>query len=274
MRDLKKKYRDEFGNINPTEEQREKMLNNILNHKTNNMYMRLAVVSCSIIILCIFGITNANDIKKSFNSLIINYKENRDEDGNKYKEIITSYDGVFELNYDANLVERESWVEALNKNLKMSYSNYDLELILGAKLLKSPLFNFSYSINVLRKNEGKISYMKLYSVYSKYSEYDEDYDRKLLEQASLNAQFKTKYYKGGDEFDLNVRNYYSVKNYYINNLDTTALIIRLNERGNHYLVIFSHNNVRYNFYYDNYESLIDDDKVLDRVHRILDSFYY
>lgn len=274
MRDLKKKYRDEFGNINPTEEQREKMLNNILNHKTNNMYMRLAVVSCSIIILCIFGITNANDIKKSFNSLIINYKENRDEDGNKYKEIITSYDGVFELNYDANLVERESWVEALNKNLKMSYSNYDLELILGAKLLKSPLFNFSYSINVLRKNEGKISYMKLYSVYSKYSGYDEDYDRKLLEQASLNAQFKTKYYKGGDEFDLNVRNYYSVKNYYINSLDTTALIIRLNERGNHYLVIFSHNNVRYNFYYDNYESLIDDDKVLDRVHRILDSFYY
>ena len=274
MRDLKKKYRDEFSNINPTEEQREKMLNNILNHKTNNMYIRLAVVSCSIIILCIFGITNANDIKKSFNSLIINYKENRDEDGNKYKEIITSYDGVFELNYDANLVERESWVEALNKNLKMSYSNYDLELILGAKLLKSPLFNFSYSIKKKKKNEGKISYMKLYSVYSKYSGYDEDYDRKLLEQASLNAQFKTKYYKGGDEFDLNVRNYYSVKNYYINSLDTTALIIRLNERGNHYLVIFSHNNVRYNFYYDNYESLIDDDKVLDRVHRILDSFYY
>lgn len=274
MKDLKKSYRNEFSKIEPTEEQRVKMLNSILNNKRANIYRRLAVVGCSLVILCVFGITNANDIMKSFNSLIINYKEKSDEDGNKYIEFISRYDGVLEVNYDAKLVERESWVESFEKNLQSFYSNYDLELILGVKFLKSRFFDVGYNIHILRKNKDyKITYMNLYNVSTRF-DHDDEYDRKILEQISLTAQFKTKYYKEGNDFDLKVRNYYSVKNYYVKSLDTTAVLVRLNERGNHYLVIFAHNNVRYNFYYDNYDLSMDEDKILNRIHEVLDSFYY
>lgn len=273
MKDLKKSYKNEFSKIEPTEEQRVKMLKSILNNKRANIYRRLAVVGCSLVILCVFGITNANDIMKSFNSLIINYKEKSDEDGNKYIEFISRYDGVLEVNYDAKLVERESWVESFEKNLRSTYSNYDLELILGVKFLRSRFFDPSYSINILKKDmNSKITYGALYNITNKYSR--DEYDKKILEQISLTAQFKTKYYKEGNDFDLKVRNYYSVKNYYIKNLDTTAVLVRLNERGNHYLVIFAHNNVRYNFYYDNYDLSMDEDKILNRIHEVLDSFYY
>lgn len=276
MKDLKSKYEKTFDKIEPTEEQRKRILNNILNRKKSNVYMRFAIVSCSLIILCLFGITNANDIRKSFNSLIINYKEKRDEDGNKYIELITSYDGVLEVDYDANLVERESWIDAFEKNLKTFYSYVDLEFILGVKFLKNDIFNFGYDINILRKDDNdKIAYMKLYEEYAKFDEEDEYVlDKKLLEYVSLTAQFKTKYYEENNDFDLRVRNYYSVKNYYINKLDTTALIVRLTEMGNHYLVIFSHNNVRYSFYYDCYETNMSEEAMLERVHEILDSFYY
>lgn len=276
MIDLRKKYKSEFKNITPTEEQKKRVLENILIDKKPKVYLNFGVLACCLTILCLFGITNAYDIRKTFNSLIINFKEKSDEDGNKYIELTTRYDGVLELNYDAKLPEIESWTDAFERDLKINYSNYDLELILGVKFLKNSLFVEGYNINVLRKNEGKIAYGKF---YQSYDIYEDDYDsfvdeRKLLEHLALSAQFKTKYYQDRNEFDINIRNYYSTKNYYMDKLNTTALVVRLNERGNHYLVIFSHNNVRYSFYYDNYNMPIMEDKMLNRIHEILDSFYY
>ncbi len=276
MKDLKKSYKKEFEKICPSEEQKQKMLNNITKHSNYNVHMHFAILICSVVIFCIFGITNAYDIGKSFNSLIVNYKEKKDEDGNKYSELVTTYDGVLEVDYDANIVARENWVESFEKGLKTFYSNYDLEQILGVKFLRNKYMEPGYEVNTLRKNEDeKIAYMELYEVYEKFNDnYEYVEDKKLLESVELTAQFKTKYYKENNDFDLKVRNYYSVKNYYIKNLDTTALLVRLNERGNHYLVIFAHNNIRYSFYYDNYNLSMDENNTLDRIHEILDSFYY
>jgi len=206
------------------------------------MHMRFAVLICSVVIFCIFGITNAYDIRKSFNSLIIDYNEKKDEDGNKYIELVTTYDGILKVNYDANIVARENWVESFEKGLRTFYSNYDLEQILGVKFLKNKYMEPGYEVNTLRKNEEeKIAYMKLYNFKLKFDD-EESLYKKLLEEISLTAQFKTQYYSDKNDFDLKVRNYYSVKNYYIESLDTTALIVRLNEKGNHYLIIFSHIN--------------------------------
>lgn len=276
MKNYNKVFKQEFKDVAPTEEQSNRMLNNILNGKSHkNMYLKLSVAISSIVILCFFGITNANDIKKTFNSLIINYQETRDDDGNKYIELVTSYDGVLEINYDANLPEISSWVDAFEKGGITYFSNHDWELLLGVKLLKNKIFVQGYNINVLRKNlDNKISYAKLYESYDLYSEEHTTDENKLIEHLGLSLQFKTKYYEEENDFNISIREYYDSKNYYIENLDTTALVVRLDERARHYLVIFSHNNIRYSFYYDNYASEVSEEESLKRVHEILDSFEY
>ncbi len=201
MKDLKKSYKKEFEKICPSEEQKQKMLNNITKHSNYNVHMHFAILICSVVIFCIFGITNAYDIGKSFNSLIVNYKEKKDEDGNKYSELVTTYDGVLEVDYDANIVARENWVESFEKGLKTFYSNYDLEQILGVKFLRNKYMEPGYEVNTLRKNEDeKIAYMELYEVYEKFNDnYEYVEDKKLLESVELTAQFKTKYYKENNE---------------------------------------------------------------------------
>ncbi len=276
MRDLKKQYQKEFSNIKPTSIQREKLLNNILMSKgKDNYYLKFGVVISTVLILCFFGITNATAIKETFNALRFNYFEKTDEYGNEYRELVTKYDGVIELNYDADLPEIESWIQAAETGLNMEYSSYDINILLGVKLLNNSLFsNRYYTFNTIKKNgDEKITYASLFAAYNSYEDENLD-DIKIKEHIMMSCQFKTKYYENGNDFDLNIKDYYSVKNYYMEKLDTSALIIKLSESGRHYLVIFSHNNIRYKFYYDYYNQSVREEDILKRIRKILDSFEY
>lgn len=220
------------------------------------------------------GIAYANEIKEIVTSIFTkSYTEK--VDGNDVQKIKLKYNGVKEINYNADLKEPTgSGIDSLNNEPidKDSYSMYtyeELEKELGIKLLRNDLFKRDkFILKTLEKKNGKISTISLYM--TNVFKYDNK-ENKNVSFVSFNILIKTKYAESKENSELNHGNYTdeTIPKYKVGKLNTIAYGIEYGKRRRVYM---EYDDVIYSFtlspgadYYN---------KSDEEVQKILDAFHY
>lgn len=270
---MKKEYNEFISLVNVSEKLDQKVLDKTINKKKTINYLKPVLISCAVIIVSIMGIVYADDIIKTFNTLRYNYNKeaNRTE---------IHSDAIAEINYDADIPETER-----GKFDELELGNYtyeELEKLLGIKLLKSKLFkNNTIHQYITRKVDNKISSASFgisnlmnYDFKSKYNLPDDWHD----EIFEMTFSFKTKYYeKELTNSALNdtkfwISGYPETEEYYIKNLNTSALIIIFGF-GKNCIIQFDYDNISYYFDFK-FLGHYDPDSVYYRIEEILESLSY
>ena len=229
-----------FDELSVSEVKKDEIYENIVNKKVRiNLYRLVTVLSCCfILIVGIFSVAYAEDIKNAFNTLKVKYLEKIVDDKNYIAPDVKS-DSQAVINYKADLIDGES------------YSYEELSDKLGISILRNSLFkknNFTITFN--EKKDNNIGFLVLEmnnaldaqpDVVTKYSS-DYNHDVILVKYEVLIA---TKYTerKAGRTYA-----YFSKsEEFYLNNLNTKAILIRMNGdySDNMWEVRFDYNNISY-----------------------------
>ena len=220
------------------------------------------------------GITYAEEIKEIVTSIFTkSYTEK--VDGNDVQKIKLKYNGVKEINYNADLKEPtgsgiDSFKnEPIDKDSYSMYTYEELEKELGIKLLKNDLFKRDkFILKTLEKNDGKIATISLYM--TNVFKYDNK-ENKNVSFVSFNILIKTKYAERKENSELNHGNYTdeTIPKYKVGKLNTIAYGIEYGKRRRVYM---EYDDVIYSFtlspgadYYN---------KSDEEVQKILDAFHY
>lgn len=277
MNKLKEKYIDNISNIVLTDERnaylRLETINRYKKRKNKNKIIFSLIMMFSILIIGT-GITYAEEIKEIVSSIFTkSYTEK--VDGNDVQKIKLKYNGVKEINYNADLKEPTgSGIDSLKNEPidKDSYSMYtyeELEKELGTKLLKNDLFKRDkFILKTLEKKNGKIATICLYM--TNVFKYDNK-ENKNVSFVSFNILIKTKYAERKENSELNHGNYTdeTIPKYKVGKLNTMAYGIEYGKRRSVYM---EYDDVLYSFtlnpgadYYN---------KPDEEVQKILDGFHY
>lgn len=277
MNKLKEKYIDNISNIVLTDERNDYLkletINRYKKRKKKNKIVFSLIMIFSILIIGT-GITYAEEIKEIVTSIFTkSYTEKIDN--NEVQKIKLKYNGVKEINYNADLKEPTgSGIDSLKNEPidKDSYSMYtyeELEKELGIKLLRNDLFKRDkFILKTLEKKNGKISTIILYM--TNVFKYDNK-ENKNVSFVSFNILIKTKYAERKENSELNHGNYTdeTIPKYKVGKLNTIAYGIEYGKRRRVYM---DYDDVLYSFTLSpgaDYHNKPDEE-----VQKILDGFHY
>ena len=218
------------------------------------------------------GVTYANEIKEIVTSIFTkSYTEK--VDGNDVQKIKLKYNGVKEINYEADLKEPtgsgiDSFKnEPIDKDSYSMYTYEELEKELGIKLLKNDLFKRDkFILKTLEKKNGKIATICLYM--TNVFKYDNK-ENKNVSFVSFNILIKTKYAERKENSELNHGNYTdeTIPKYKVGKLNTIAYGIEYGKRRRVYM---EYDDVIYSFTLspgaDYYNKSDEVQKILDACH--------
>lgn len=220
------------------------------------------------------GITYAEEVKEIVTSIFTkSYTEK--VDGNDVQKIKLKYNGVKEINYNADLKEPtgsgiDSFKnEPIDKDSYSMYTYEELEKELGTKLLKNDLFKRDkFILETLEKKDGKIATISLYM--NNAFMYDNK-ENKNVSIVNFNILIKTKYAERKENSELNHGNYTdeTIPKYKVNQLNTIAYGIEYGKRRRVYM---DYDDVLYSFTLSpgaDYHNKPDEE-----VQKILDGFHY
>lgn len=277
MNKLKEKYIDNISNIVLTDERnaylRLETINRYKKRKNKNKIIFSLIMMFSILIIGT-GITYAEEIKEIVSSIFTkSYTEK--VDGNDVQKIKLKYNGVKEINYNADLKEPTGGGidslknEPIDKDSYSMYTYEELEKELGTKLLKNDLFKRDkFILETLEKKNGKIATISLYM--NNAFMYDNK-ENKNVSIVNFNILIKTKYAERKENSELNHGNYTdeTIPKYKVGKLNTIAYGIEYGKRRRVYM---EYDDVIYSFtlspgadYYN---------KSDEEVQKILDAFHY
>lgn len=277
MNKLKEKYIDNISNIVLTDERnnylRLETINRYKKRKRNKKIIFSLIMMFSILIIGT-GITYAEEIKEIVTSIFTkSYTEK--VDGNDVQKIKLKYNGVKEINYNADLKEPtcsgiDSFKnEPIDKDSYSMYTYEELEKELGIKLLKNDLFKKDkFILKTLEKNDGKIATISLYM--TNVFKYDNK-ENKNVSFVSFNILIKTKYAERKENSELNHGNYTdeTIPKYKVGKLNTIAYGIEYGKRRRVYM---EYDDVIYSFTLSTGADYRD--KPDEEVQKILDAFHY
>lgn len=277
MNKLKEKYIDNISNIVLTDERnaylRLETINRYKKRKRNKKIIFSLIMMFSILIIGT-GIAYANEIKEIVSSIFTkSYTEK--VDGNDVQKIKLKYNGVKEINYNADLKEPtgsgiDSFKnEPIDKDSYSMYTYEELEKKLGIKLLKNDLFKRDkFILKTLEKNDGKIATISLYM--TNVFKYDNK-ENKNVSFVSFNILIKTKYAERKENSELNHGNYTdeTIPKYKVGKLNTIAYGIEYGKRRRVYM---EYDDVIYSFTLSTGADYRD--KPDEEVQKILDAFHY
>lgn len=277
MDKLKEKYIDNISNIVLTDERnaylRLETINRYKKRKRNKKIIFSLIMMFSILIIGT-GITYAEEIKEIVTSIFTkSYTEK--VDGNDVQKIKLKYNGVKEINYNADLKEPtgsgiDSFKnEPIDKDSYSMYTYEELEKELGIKLLKNDLFKRDkFILKTLEKNDGKIAIISLYM--TNVFKYDNK-ENKNVSFVSFNILIKTKYAERKENSELNHGNYTdeTIPKYKVGKLNTIAYGIEYGKRRRVYM---EYDDVIYSFTLSTGADYRD--KPDEEVQKILDAFHY
>ena len=220
------------------------------------------------------GITYAEEVKEIVTS-IFTKSYTQKVDGNDVQKIKLKYNGVKEINYNADLKEPtgsgiDSFKnEPIDKDSYSMYTYEELEKELGTKLLKNDLFKRDkFILETLEKKDGKIATISLYM--NNAFMYDNK-ENKNVSIVNFNILIKTKYAERKENSELNHGNYTdeTIPKYKVNQLNTIAYGIEYGKRRRVYM---DYDDVLYSFTLSpgaDYHNKPDEE-----VQKILDGFHY
>lgn len=108
MKKNNKNYKKLFNSLIIENEKKEKIYSNILNSKERKTYFKFAYIIPAIILVLFTGIVFADDIKFTFNTLVVKKIEKENSKGEKFNTLIYKSDSLAEINYDADLPVTDS----------------------------------------------------------------------------------------------------------------------------------------------------------------------
>ena len=277
MNKLKEKYIDNISNIVLTDERnaylRLETINRYKKRKRNKKIIFSLIMMFSILIIGT-GIAYANEIKEIVSSIFTKSCTEK-VDGNDVQKIKLKYNGVKEINYNADLKEPtgsgiDSFKnEPIDKDSYSMYTYEELEKKLGIKLLKNDLFKRDkFILKTLEKNDGKIATISLYM--TNVFKYDNK-ENKNVSFVSFNILIKTKYAERKENSELNHGNYTdeTIPKYKVGKLNTIAYGIEYGKRRRVYM---EYDDVIYSFTLSTGADYRD--KPDEEVQKILDAFHY
>ena len=277
MNKINDRFNNTFDNIKLSKSQsydlNQKIILGYKKRKKKNKIIFSLIMMFSILIIGT-GITYAEEIKEIVTSIFTkSYTEK--VDGNDVQKIKLKYNGVKEINYNADLKEPtgsgiDSFKnEPIDKDSYSMYTYEELEKELGIKLLKNDLFKKDkFILKTLEKNDGKIATISLYM--TNVFKYDNK-ENKNVSFVSFNILIKTKYAERKENSELNHGNYTdeTIPKYKVGKLNTIAYGIEYGKRRRVYM---EYDDVIYSFtlspgadYYN---------KSDEEVQKILDAFHY
>lgn len=270
-------FNNTFDNIKLSKSQSNDLNQRIIlgykKRKKKNKIIFSLIMMFSILIIGT-GITYAEEIKEIVTSIFTkSYTEK--VDGNDVQKIKLKYNGVKEINYNADLKEPtgsgiDSFKnEPIDKDSYSMYTYEELEKELGIKLLKNDLFKKDkFILKTLEKNDGKIATISLYM--TNVFKYDNK-ENKNVSFVSFNILIKTKYAERKENSELNHGNYTdeTIPKYKVGKLNTIAYGIEYGKRRRVYM---EYDDVIYSFTLSTGADYRD--KPDEEVQKILDAFHY
>ncbi len=256
MKNLRKSARETFDNVSLSKKQEERILNNILK-RNNNLCFAKPIIIGSILISfgATLGIVYADDIKRTFNTLIIKEEIKESSKGDNYNIVKSKSQGIIRIKDNAN-------IDNLNKiqsNNKIQFKLNDLENELGIKFLKSTLSPFEYITQESIESKNNKITQAIFSVNNISNELPDKITKtgelqfyRDYTECNMGIYFKTQFFDSSDT-SLNsiAPRGTRTENYYINKLDTTALIVKFepdeNSRSKVWDIIFDYKNITYKF---------------------------
>ena len=277
MNKINDRFNNTFDNIKLSESQSYDLNQRIIlrykKRKRNKKIIFSLIMMFSILIIGT-GIAYANEIKEIVTSIFTkSYTEKID--GNDVQKIKLKYNGVKEINYNADLKEPtgsgiDSFKnEPIDKDSYSMYTYEELEKELGIKLLKNDLFKRDkFILKTLEKNDGKIATISLYM--TNVFKYDNK-ENKNVSFVSFNILIKTKYAERKENSELNHGNYTdeTIPKYKVGKLNTIAYGIEYGKRRRVYM---EYDDVIYSFTLSTGADYRD--KPDEEVQKILDAFHY
>ncbi len=277
MNKINDRFNNTFDNIKLSKSQsydlNQKIILGYKKRKKKNKIIFSLIMMFSILIIGT-GITYAEEIKEIVTSIFTkSYTEK--VDGNDVQKIKLKYNGVKEINYNADLKEPtgsgiDSFKnEPIDKDSYSMYTYEELEKELGIKLLKNDLFKKDkFILKTLEKNDGKIATISLYM--TNVFKYDNK-ENKNVSFVSFNILIKTKYAERKENSELNHGNYTdeTIPKYKVGKLNTIAYGIEYGKRRRVYM---EYDDVIYSFTLSTGADYRD--KPDEEVQKILDAFHY
>lgn len=277
MNKINDRFNNTFDNIKLSKSQSYDLNQRIIlgykKRKKKNKIIFSLIMMFSILIIGT-GITYAEEIKEIVTSIFTkSYTEK--VDGNDVQKIKLKYNGVKEINYNADLKEPtcsgiDSFKnEPIDKDSYSMYTYEELEKELGIKLLKNDLFKKDkFILKTLEKNDGKIATISLYM--TNVFKYDNK-ENKNVSFVSFNILIKTKYAERKENSELNHGNYTdeTIPKYKVGKLNTIAYGIEYGKRRRVYM---EYDDVIYSFTLSTGADYRD--KPDEEVQKILDAFHY
>lgn len=277
MNKLNDSFTNTFDSIKLSKEKSNSLNQKIIfayKQKRKKMKIIVFLLAIASVLLVGTGIAYANEIKEIVSSIFTkSYTEKVDD--NDVQKIKLKYNGVKEINYNADLKEPtgsgiDSFEnEPIDKDSYSMYTYEELEKELGIKLLKNDLFKRDkFILKTLEKNDGKIATISLYM--TNVFKYDNK-ENKNVSFVSFNILIKTKYAERKEKSELNHGNYTdeTIPKYKVNQLNTIAYGIEYGKRRSVYM---EYENVLYSFTIS--PGIEYRDKPDEEVQKILDSFHY
>lgn len=276
MNKLNDSFTNTFDSIKLSKEKSNSLNKKIIfayKQKRKKMKIIVSILAIASVLLVGTGIAYANEIKEIVTSIFTkSYTEK--VDGNDVQKIKLKYNGVKEINYNADLKEPtgsgiDSFKnEPIDKDSYSMYTYEELEKKLGIKLLKNDLFKRDkFILKTLEKNDGKIATIGLYM--TNVFKYDNK-ENKNVSFVSFNILIKTKYAERKENSELNHGNYTdeTIPKYKVNQLNTIAYGIEYGKRRRVYM---EYDDVIYSFTLSTGADYRD--KPDEEVQKILDGFH-
>ena len=277
MNKLNDSFTNTFDSIKLSKEKSNSLNKKIIfayKQKRKKMKIIVSILAIASVLLVGTGIAYANEIKEIVSSIFTkSYTEK--VDNNDVQKIKLKYNGVKEINYNADLKEPtgsgiDSFKnEPIDKDSYSMYTYEELEKKLGIKLLKNDLFKRDkFILKTLEKNDGKIATISLYM--TNVFKYDNK-ENKNVSFVSFNILIKTKYAERKENSELNHGNYTdeTIPKYKVNQLNTIAYGIEYGKRRRVYM---EYDDVIYSFTLSTGADYRD--KPDEEVQKILDAFHY
>lgn len=246
MKRFDKSYKNLFDNLSIDNDKKELIYTNIVNSKQKGVGFKLAYLVPVIALFLFTGIVFADDIKSTFNTLLVKYVTKENSKGDKFSTIIYKSDSLAEINYDADL-------PVVNDSDDYNYySISDIEDKLEISFLKSDMIKNEEAAQITTiKNNNKIAFavFKISNAYGEKPLYvnnnETQYDKNSV-LCDIVISLKTKY-STNEELEKwsGASKQIIISEYFIKSINTTALIRKYEGLQSLREVLFDYNNIRY-----------------------------
>lgn len=242
----KNKYKEFFDDLLIENDKKEKIYFNIVNKKNNKFNFKLAYVMPIFIFSLFVGIVFADEIKSTFNTLIVKHVEKENDNGEKYDTIIYKSGSLAEINYNADLPIVD------NSTDYNYYTINEIENKLGISFLKSDLIknkNIAQLTTIKKDNKISFAVFKIFNAYNEIPLYENESETQYGKESvicDIVISLKTKYSTNEklEEWSSGSK-VVSISEKYVKSLDTTVLIKKHEGLDSLREVLFDYDNIRY-----------------------------